>query len=77
MSNLEAVEETLAELDRMGRLEPVDAARVEAIRSMALSLDEKPYNSQMFHEYLSALEGLATDGDSDGAVEDLLRELSA
>lgn len=77
MSNVEAVEKTLAELERMGRLADVDAARVEAVRSMAASLDVKPFNSQMFHEYLAALEGLTADGDSDGSIEDLLRELSA
>lgn len=76
MSNVDAVERTLAELRRMGRLADVDAARVEAVRSMAASLDEKPFNSQMFHEYLAALEGLTADGDSDGSVEDLLRALS-
>lgn len=77
MTNLEAVESTLAELYRMGRLEVVDAAKVQAVRSMAQSLDEKPFNSQMFHEYLAALEGLTADGDSDGSVDELLRELSA
>lgn len=77
MTNAEAVDATLAELYRMGRLEVVDAARVQAVRSMAASLDEKPFNSQMFHEYLAALEELTADGDSDGSVEELLRELSA
>lgn len=77
MTNLEAVESTLAELYRMGRLEVVDAAKVQAVRSMAQSLDEKPFNSQMFHEYLAALEDLTADGDSDGSVDELLRELSA
>lgn len=77
MSNVEAVEQTLDELRRMGRLADVDAAKVEAVRSMAASLDLKPFNSQMFHEYLAALEGLTADGDSDGSIEDLLRELSA
>lgn len=76
-TNVEAVERTLKELHRMGRLEDVDAARIQAVRTMALSLDLKPFNSQMFHEYLAALEELTADGDSDGSVEELLRELSA
>ena len=75
MSNADAVERTLSELERLGRVEKVDAARVEAVRSMAVSLDEKPFNSQMFHEYLAALEGLTADGDSDGSVDELLAEL--
>lgn len=77
MTNVQAFAQTLKELRRLGRLEKVDAARVQAVRSMAASLDEKPFNSQMFHEYLTALEGLAADGDSDGSVDELLRELSA
>ena len=76
-TNVEAVEKTLAELERIGRLEDVDAARIQAVRTMAVSLDERPYNSQMFHEYLAALEGLTADGDSDGSVDELLRELSS
>jgi len=77
MTNAQAFAQTLKELRRAGRIEKVDSARVQAIRSMAASLDEKPFNSQMFHEYLTALEGLTSDGDSDGSVDELLRELSA
>lgn len=77
ITNVEAVEQTLQELRRLGRLEDIDAARVQAVRTMASSLDLKPFNSQMFHEYLAALEELTTDGDSDGSVEALLAELSA
>lgn len=77
MTNAQAFAQTLKELRRLGRIEKVDAARVEAVRSMAKSIDEKPFNSQMFHEYMAALEVLTADGDSDGSVDELLRELSA
>lgn len=75
-SNAEAAEQTLSELERLGRLEKIDRAQVQAIRSMAAALDVNPFNSQMFAEYRSALGDMTADGDSDGAVEALLRELS-
>jgi hypothetical protein len=77
MSNETAFEETLAELDRMGRLETVDKARVEAVRSMARQLDAKSSNSQMWHVYLEALERLTADDADDGAVADVLAQLFA
>jgi hypothetical protein len=76
-SNLKALEQTLRELRRMGRLEKVDAARIQAVKSMAEELDRKQSNSQMWHVYLEALEGLTADGSDDGAVTDLLEELFA
>lgn len=74
--NARAAEATLAELDRMGRLEKVDTARVQAVRSMAAALDVNPFNSQMWREYREALERLTADDDDDGAAEELLAELS-
>lgn len=75
--NVTAVEVTLAELRRMGRLEEVDAARVQAIRSIASALDQHPFNSQMWREYREALEGLTADDGDDGSIDDLIDELSA
>lgn len=74
--NATACEQTLAELDRMGRLERVDAARVQAVRSMAAALDAKPFNAQMWREYREALGALTVD-DGDSGVDDLLDQLSA
>lgn len=76
-TNAAAIEVTLAELGRMGRLEEVDAARVQALRSMAAALDENPFNSQMWREYLEAIEGLVADDDDDGSVDELIDELSS
>lgn len=59
----------------MGRLEAVDAAKVQMLRSMADSLDAKPYNSQMFKEYRETLEGLTADGDGSDQITDLLAAL--
>lgn len=77
-TNVAAIEVTLAELGRMGRLEDVDAARVQALRSIAAALDENPFNSQMWREYREAIEGLtADDGNRDDSIEDLIDELSS
>jgi hypothetical protein len=61
----------------MGRVENVDAARVQALKSMAAALDQNPFNSQMWREYREAIEGLAgNDGGSD-SIDELLDELSS
>jgi IS5 family transposase len=74
-ANANAIEQTLAALAAQGRLEEVDAARVQALRSMAEALDAKPFNSQMWREYREALEGLTSDESDGGAIEALLDEL--
>lgn len=67
---------TLAELERMGRLEAIDAARVQALRSMADVVDRSPDMPTMWREYRNALEELiATDGAED--LAGLLAELQA
>ncbi len=76
-ANVVAIEETLAELKRMGRLEKIDAARVQALRSMAAALDQNPFNSQMWREYREALGGLTADDSTSDPIDDLLDELSA
>jgi hypothetical protein len=76
-SNSAAVEVTIAELRRMGRLERVDAARVQALRSIAAVLDQHPFNSQMWREYREALEGLTADDGDTGSVDELIDQLSA
>ena len=75
--NAQAIEKTLDELKRLGRLETIDAAKVQGLRSIAEALDLNPFNSQMWREYREAIEGLTrNDGGSD-AIDDLLDELSA
>jgi hypothetical protein len=73
--NREAVEKTLKALE--GRLEDADAARIQMLRSMADSLDKRPFNSQMWKEYRTALEGLIAGEHDDDAFKALLSELSA
>jgi hypothetical protein len=76
-ANARAIEATLTELTRMGRLEKVDAARIQALRSMADALDQNPFNSQMWREYREALGGLTADDSTSDPIDDLLDELSA
>lgn len=75
-TNAEAIEVTLGELEQMGRLEKIDAARVQALRSLAAALDENPHTAQMWREYREAIEAVTAD-DSDDSVEDLIDELSS
>jgi phage tail sheath protein FI len=74
--NATAIDVTLAELRRMGRLEKIDEARVQALRSMAVALDQNPFNSQMWREYREAIEGLTADDSNTDGVDALLDELS-
>ena len=74
--NATAIDQTLTELKRMGRLEKIDAALVQALRSMAVALDQNPFNSQMWREYREAIGGLIADDSSSDPIGDLLDELS-
>jgi len=74
--NVRAADVTLAELRRMGRLEQIDAARVQALRSIAESLDLNPFNSQMWREYREALGELTRDDSDDDTVDGLYDQLS-
>ena len=75
--NGRAIEVTLSELNRMGRLERVDEARVQAVRSMAEALDLNPFNSQMWKEYREAIGGLVVDDSGSDSISELLDDLSS
>lgn len=71
--NLIALEETLAELERMGRVERIDAAGVQALRSLAAALDEKPHSPGLWREYRAALsEVLEADDNADDRLSEAL-----
>lgn len=74
--NSAALGETLGELRRLGRVERVDAAAVQALQSMAGALDEDPWNAPLWRQYREALRELMAD-DSDSAVSDALDDLFA
>lgn len=76
-SNLAALQVTLGELGRLGRLEDIDTAQVHAVRSMARALDIDPFNAQMWRQYREAVADLlATDDDVDSALEQALAEIT-
>jgi len=74
VTNAKALAVTLGELRRLGRLEKIDTAFVEALRSMAAALDVNPGNAGLWRQYLEALGELTAD-DSDGSVDEALEEL--
>ncbi len=70
------LEQTLRELRRLGRIEKVDAAAVQALRSMSAALDADPANAALWRQYREALRELTAD-DTDGTADAALAELFA
>jgi len=68
------LEQTLRELRRLGRVEKVDAATVQSLRSMAFALDEDPSNAALWRQYHVVLRELTAD-DDDGSADAALAEL--
>ena len=69
-----ATEETIRILESTHRLEDVDAARVQILRSLADAIDKDPTNAQMFRTYREAIEDLMRADDTPG--DDLDKELA-
>jgi hypothetical protein len=75
-TNAEAAESTLEALRELGRLEAVDSAKVQAVRSLAVAVDIDPQNASLWREYRAALADLLEDAD--GGIDEfaeLLRNL--
>lgn len=68
------LEQTLKELRRLGRIEKIDAAAVQALRSMAFALDLDPSAAALWRQYREALRELTAD-DDDGDIGAALGEL--
>ena len=78
MHNLEAAGRVVEALRVLGRLEPVDDARVQAVLSLAAQVDAHPENASLWREYRAAEEALRAVGKESGdPFADLLAELSA
>jgi hypothetical protein len=75
-TNRGQLEQTLKELRRLGRVEKIDAAAVQALRSMAGALDADPSNAALWRQYREALRELAAD-DGDSTADDALAGLFA
>jgi hypothetical protein len=71
--NRAAIEVTLAELKRGGRLDPIDEAKVQMVRSLADQLDLDPTNAQMWRTYAEAL-GVLLGADNSPDEFDKLKE---
>lgn len=72
-----AMRRTVSQLERLGRFEEVDAARVQALMSMAAAVDENPMNSQMWREIRESLnEVLEADEDADDALARAFAEIA-
>lgn len=67
MNNPEALEVTLQSLRDTRRLENVDEALVQALKSMAEALDRDPSNAALWRQYRETLKELTAD-DSDSSV---------
>ena len=70
-------EQTLKELRRLGRVERIDAAAVQSLRSMARALDAEPQNAALWRQYREALRELTADDDAAGSFDEAVAALSA
>jgi hypothetical protein len=75
-TNSGQLEQTLRELRRLGRIEKIDAAAVQALRSMARALDADPSAAALWRQYREALRELTVD-DSDSSAGDAIEALFA
>lgn len=68
-ANVAAIEKTIGALEAAGRIEPVDAARVQLLRSLAKAVDDDPLNGSLWRQYHAALDDLMkADDDADDAL---------
>jgi hypothetical protein len=77
-TNRGQLEQTLKELRRLERLGKIDAAAVQALRSMAAALDAEPANAALWRQYREALRELTADddhGSADAALAELFAEM--
>ena len=73
-TNRAQLERTLRELRRLGRVEEIDAATVQSLRSMAFALDADPSNAALWRQYREGVRELTAD-DDDGSADAALAEL--
>lgn len=76
LTNAQALEKTLTCLSDTGKVEDVDAAAVQALRSMAAALDEDPTKAALWREYLDALsEVRRADDTANSGLDDALAKI--
>lgn len=69
--NVSELGRTIAQLRAMGRVEPVDAAQLQMLRSMARELDSDPRNAALWRQYREGLKDLTSHDDSGSLDADL------
>lgn len=74
-NNAQELGRTIAQLRGMGRLEEVDAARLQMARTMARTLDEVPTNAALWREYRAVVKELTADDG--GSFDDDLAAMYA
>jgi hypothetical protein len=76
--NRKAAEKTIRSMESAGLLEPIDAIRIETLRSLATMLDQQPENASLWREYRAAEQSIrsATTHEPDEFAS-LLADLSA
>jgi hypothetical protein len=75
-TNVTALAATVAELQKLGRIETLDAAQVQLVRSLAVAVDSEPTNSGLWRQYREALADLLrADDDADDELAEALEAL--
>lgn len=76
--NRAALETTLEALRTAGRLELIDAARVQIARTLATAVDLEPGSAILWREYRAAEKALREESEAHGdSFDQLLASLSA
>jgi len=70
-----AVQVTIGQLEDMGRIEPVDSARIESLRQIAVQLDLYPKDARLWREMRDTLREVV-DAD-ERASDDLTAALAS
>lgn len=75
-TNVTALNATLSELYRLGRVETLDAAQVQLVRSLAAAVDADPGAAGLWRQYREALfDLLRADDDADDELAEALEAL--
>ncbi len=76
--NRSAIDLTITALERLGRLEDTDAAKVATARALADAVDSDPTNASLWREYRAAEQSLRESHDTTAdEFAQLLAALSA
>lgn len=76
-ANRKALEKTISILHGLGRIEDIDAARVQTLRSLADELDRDASNAQMWRTYREAIEDLMGPDDNGNEIDQLIAEINS